>query len=123
MGQVADVLERHSAYFPELKVDPADMRDGVRRASRWLSVRAFGELLVRVADEQHLVELAAQVKLALSIVTHVRADSQHLFPVPHAIEREEAMHLAEWTLGARQRRIHPGKASRWRLPSLRRRGR
>src|SRR2546430_2242135 len=45
--QVARGLREHAACFPDVRADPAEMDEGLLRASCWLSLREFGLMLVK----------------------------------------------------------------------------
>lgn len=103
--EVADGLAGHRSCFPEIPNSPAEMREGLRRAVGWLSLREFGRMLVRISEEHYAFEMATQVRTALQILRHVRADRGKLYPGPRDKERAQAMSPAEDTLASYRRRV------------------
>ncbi len=102
--EVARGLRQFRDRFPELHVDPDEMEEGLRRAGFFNSLRQFALQLYRFADDMAGVEVATQVRTALAVMRHVRADRQRLFPGPRDADRAEAMRAAEETLAYYHRR-------------------
>lgn len=103
--EVAEGLEEYRSCFPEIPTDPAELRDGLHCAGHWLSLREIGRTLMTLADEHYTFEKATQVRTALEILRHVRADRGKLYPGPKDKERARAMEHAEDTLAAYRQRV------------------